>query len=250
MAKKDVLKQFTALKGVGESKAQLLYENGYTSLEKLQNTSVEELTKIKGITEKSAKELLKQIPSTITAQQTVKKVSKQKTQPRKETTEKPTPSKESEEKPLPSAKPEETIEEKAEEYKVKKKPKLNKEQQQMLQIRNDLKERTPTFLREEWFRYKRIPKNWRRPDGITSKMRKNLKYRPSKVRVGFRGPKKTRHLHPSGFEEITIHTLDELDAINPDTQAVRIGGTVGTKKRLEILKKAQKKDIRILNMRG
>ena len=250
MAKKDVLKQFTALKGVGESKAQLLYENGYTSLEKLQNASVEELIKTKGITEKSAKELLKQIPETTPAQPTDKKAPKQKTKPQEKTAEKPTPSEEKDEKPIPPAKSEETDEEKEEEYKVKKKPKLNKEQQHMLHIRNDLKQRTPIFLREEWFRYKRIPKNWRRPDGITSKMRKNLKYRPSKVRVGFRGPKKTRHLHSSGFEEITIHTIDELDTINPDTQAVRIGGTVGTKKRLEILKKAQKKDIRILNMSG
>ena len=94
MAKKDVLKQFTALKGVGESKAQLLYGNGYTSLEKLQNASVEELIKTKGITEKSAKELLKQIPETTPAQPTDKKAPKQKTKPQEKTAEKPTPSEE------------------------------------------------------------------------------------------------------------------------------------------------------------
>ncbi|MHA1171367.1 MAG: 50S ribosomal protein L32e [Candidatus Heimdallarchaeota archaeon] len=111
-----------------------------------------------------------------------------------------------------------------------------------------MKKRTPEFLREEWFRYKRIPKNWRRPDGITSKMRINLKYRPSKVRIGFRGPKETRGLHSSGFEEIIIHNMNELEAVNPKTQAARIGSTVGTKKRIEIAKKAEKLDIRILNM--
>ena len=80
-------------------------------------------------------------------------------------------------------------------------------------------------------------------------MRKNLKYRPSKVRIGFRGPRDVRGIHPSGFEEILIHTVNELNDINPKQQAVRIGGTVGMKKRLEILKKAEELDIRILNMK-
>jgi len=145
------------------------------------------------------------------------------------------------------------IKEKIEEKKVikpKKKPVLNKELQQQLEKRKEIKKRTPKFLREEWFRYKRIPKNWRKPDGITSKMRKNLSYRPSKVRVGFRGPKKTRGLHSSGFEDITIFNIKDLENLNPKTQAARIGGSVGTKKRMDIEKKAKELDIRILNLWG
>ncbi|MCX6671069.1 MAG: 50S ribosomal protein L32e, partial [Euryarchaeota archaeon] len=92
-------------------------------------------------------------------------------------------------------------------------------------------------------------KNWRRPTGYTSKLRINLKYRPSKVRVGFRAPKIVRGLHPSGFEEVMIHTVKELETIDPKKQAVRIGGTVGTKKRLDIAKRAGELDIRVLNMR-
>ena len=106
-------------------------------------------------------------------------------------------------------------------------------------IRKQIKKRKPEFLREEWFRYKRIPKNWRRPDGITSKMRINLKYRPSKVRVGFRSPREVRGLHSSGFEEVMIHNVAELDGVDSKKQAVRISGTVGTKKRLEISEKAK-----------
>ena len=171
---------------------------------------------------------------------TVKKQTVKKTLPQKKTTEKP--SKETE-------KPE--IKEKIEEKKVikpKKKPVLNEELKQQLKKRKEIKERTPEFLREEWFRYKRIPKNWRRPDGITSKMHKNLAYRPSKVRVGFRGPKQTRGLHSSGFEEVTIFNVKDLEALNPKTQAARIGGSVGTKKRINIGKKAEELDIRLLNL--
>ena len=36
--------------------------------------------------------------------------------------------------------------------------------------------------------------------------------------------------------------------INPKTQAVRIGSTVGTKKRVDIEKKAEELNIRILNI--
>jgi large subunit ribosomal protein L32e len=44
--------------------------------------------------------------------------------------------------------------------------------------------------------------------------------------------------------------VKELEAIDPKKQAVRIGSTVGTKKRLEIAKKASERDIRLLNMKG
>ncbi|KYK23335.1 50S ribosomal protein L32 [Thermoplasmatales archaeon SG8-52-4] len=134
------------------------------------------------------------------------------------------------------------------EYKVKKKPILTKDQKEKLILRKNIKKRTPHFLREEWFRYKRIPKNWRKPDGITSKMRINLKYRPSKVRVGFRGPKETRGLHPSGFKEVIIKNVNDLENINPKTEAARISGSVGTKKRIDIEKKAEELEIRILNI--
>jgi large subunit ribosomal protein L32e len=132
--------------------------------------------------------------------------------------------------------------------KVKKKPDLSQDIKNKLKKREEIKIRTPKFLREEWYRYKRIPRNWRRPDGITSKMRRNLKYRPSKVRVGFRGPKDVRGLHSSGFQEIIVHNVSDLNVINPKTQAARIGGTVGTKKRADIGKKAEELNIRVLNL--
>ena len=79
-------------------------------------------------------------------------------------------------------------------------------------------------------------------------MRINLKYRPSKVRIGFRGPREVRGLHPSGFEEVIVYNVTDLEGIDPKKQAVRIGSTVGTKKRLKIAEKAEELKIRILNM--
>lgn len=260
MTKQSVIKEFTSIKGLGAAKAELLYDNGITSMDKLKKSSVEDLSKIKGISQQNAKDILGQLQNAETKQSPPKK---QKTQKKPSETAKPSskPStstsedaKEVTEKieKKPEEKTEESVEiveETKDEYKAKKKPKLTKEKQKQLHTRKQLKKRTPTFIRQEWFRYKRIPKNWRRPTGITSKLRTNLKYRPSKVRIGFRGPKDTRGLHPSGFEEVMIYNINDLTRINPETQAARIGKTVGTKKRLEIAKKAEELEIRILNMK-
>lgn len=234
MTKEEVLKEFEALKGVGKVKAKLLYDNGFNSLEKLKKAKIKDLTKLKGISEKNAKEILDQL---------------------KEKKEKPTQKTTKTQKDKDDQKDKkegvvEIVEQKEAAYRSKIKPSLDAKQKEQLVIRRQIKKRTPYFLRDEGFRYKRIPKNWRRPSGFTSKLRINLKYRPSKVRVGFRAPKLVRGLHASGFKEIMIHTVKELETIDPKKQAVRIGGTVGTKKRLEILKRAGELDIRVLNMRA
>jgi large subunit ribosomal protein L32e len=242
MTKEAVLKEFEALKGVGKAKAKLLYDNGFETMDKLKKAKITDLTKVKGITEKNAKEILDQLK--VKKEKPVKKTAESKAE---------TPKKDENEPAAPEAKKTsdvEIVEEKEGAYKPKIKPQLSDEQKEQLVIRKQIKKRTPYFLRDEGFRYKRIPKNWRRPTGYTSKLRMNLKYRPSKVRVGFRGPKVVRGLHASGFEEVMIHTVKELANIDAKKQAVRIGGTVGTKKRLEIAKKAAELDIRILNMKG
>ena len=232
MTKEAVLKEFEALKGVGKVKAKLLYDNGFDSMDKLKKAKIKDLTKLKGITEKNANEILGQIKE------------------KKEKPAKKTPEKKDKEEPKEKKTDDvEIVDQKEGAYKPKIKPQLNEKEKAQLVIRRQIKKRTPHFLRDEGFRYKRIPKNWRRPTGYTSKLRINLKYRPSKVRVGFRAPKMVRGLHPSGFEEVMIHTVKELETIDPKKQAVRIGGTVGTKKRLDIAKRAGELDIRVLNMR-
>lgn len=243
MTKETVLKDFEALKGVGKTKAKLLYDNGFDSMEKLRKATVKNLTKVKGISEKNARDIISQLK-----EKPVKKTKPSKTKPEQpsETTEK---SKETEEQKKP-AEQVTIVEEQKGKYKVKRKPVLTESQKKQLVIRRQIKKRTPYFLRDEGFRYKRIPKNWRRPTGYTSKLRINLKYRPSKVRVGFRAPSLVRGLHSSGFEEVMIHTVKDLDAIDPKKQAARIGGTVGTKKRIEIAKRAAELDVRLLNWKG
>ncbi len=243
MTKEAALKEFESLKGVGKTKAKLLYDNGFESMDKLKKASVKDLTKIKGMSTKNANEILGQL-------KTKKEKTAKKTKKPAEKTATAAEQKKEPEKPAKKEEAVEIVEEKEGAYKPKIKAQLNDKLKKQLVIRRQIKKRTPHFLRDEGFRYKRIPQNWRRPTGYTSKLRINLKYRPSKVRVGFRSPVAVRGLHPSGFQEVIIHTSKELDTIDPKKQAVRIGGTVGTKKRLGIAKRAAELDIRVLNMKG
>jgi len=258
MAKKDVIDAFTKIKGVGKAKAEALYKKGFDSLDKLKEADVKDLTKVDGITEIIAKNIKNQFKEK-------KQVTKPK-EPKKEKVEKIKTEKPAEIKQKPKKKAEKKVkdekisedikkdeeeietEEQEEKYKVKKKPEHDKKIKKRLGLRKQIKKRTPNFLREEWFRYKKLSKNWRKPDGISSKMRINLKYRPSKVSVGFRGPKEVRGLHSSGFEEIMVYNVNDLKGINPKKQAARIGSSVGTKKRMDIEKKANELEVRILNL--
>jgi len=107
----------------------------------------------------------------------------------------------------------------------------------------------PRFRRQESWRYKRVTDRWRRPHGIDSKMRKKVKGWPASPTTGYRSPKKTRGLHPSGFVEARVQSVADLGGIDPELQAIRIARTVGGRKRVEILALAEEKGIHVLNPR-
>lgn len=136
------------------------------------------------------------------------------------------------------------------EYVVKLKPELDAHTKAELHKRAIISARRPAFKRQEWFRYSKLGEKWRKPKGIHSKMREQQKHRPPIVKVGFRGPKDVRGLHPSGFEEVMIHNILQLENVDPKTQAARVGGTVGTKKRIGIEDRADELGIRVLNRMG
>lgn len=132
--------------------------------------------------------------------------------------------------------------------KIEKKPEtLAKER--ALRKRERVKGKKPDFRRQESWRYKRVEESWRRPRGIDSKMRKKVKGWPRSVEVGYRGPKKTRGLHPSGYAEALVYNVDDVEKVDPKTQAIRIARTVGARKRVEISARAEERGIHILNPR-
>ncbi len=81
-------------------------------------------------------------------------------------------------------------------------------------------------------------------------MRQHYGYRPNVVSIGYGGPRGARYLHPSGFREVRVWNLKDLERVNPETEAARVAHSVGMKKRLEIEEKADELKIRILNRSG
>ena len=138
-------------------------------------------------------------------------------------------------------------EEEEEGYKVKPKPDVSPEEKKALAMKAVKRSKKPKFRRQEWFRYVRLGDSWRKPRGIQSKTRRNFRYRAPKVSTGYRGPKTVRGRHPSGFEDVLVYNPADLEALDPKKQAARIGHTVGTRKRIQIKKKADELGIRILN---
>lgn len=102
------------------------------------------------------------------------------------------------------------------------------------------------FVRYHSNSRKNLSPAWRKPRGIHNKVRQSRKGKPPKVRSGYGFRADLRHLHPSGFLEAVIHRPEELAGLGPD-RAVRIGGRVGRKKRLEIQSKAREMGLRVLN---
>ena len=118
---------------------------------------------------------------------------------------------------------------------------------ELLDLRRQIKARKPNFVREESWRYKRVKENWRRPKGIDSHMRKQKKGWPKRVKVGYRGPRAARYLHPSGYYDILVHNIAELSKLDHKKDAARIASAVGKRKRKEIIEKAKTLKIKVLN---
>jgi len=137
-----------------------------------------------------------------------------------------------------------------EEYSPKQKPTLDEETKAALIVRKTQRASMPKFRRQEWFRYFRLARTgWRKPNGLQSKQRLNMKYRTPMVRIGHRKVASVRGLHPSGFEEVLVKNPADLDGLNPETQAVRISAAVGNRKRTIIHTRADQLGLRILNRR-
>ena len=215
-------KKFTDLKGFKDENVAELESIGIKTMEELAEALNDE-TKVKEI----VKTLSGVGPKTVMAW---KEDLSAESKPSKETKEEPKSEVVEEKKYVPSIKPE-----------------LDKDTTEALAKRAVISGRRPAFKRQEWFRYSKLGESWRRPKGIHSKMKRNLKRRPPVVDIGFRGPAEVRGLHPSGFKEVMVYNVEGLEGIDPKAQAVRIGGTVGTKKRIVIQERADELGIRVLN---
>jgi large subunit ribosomal protein L32e len=117
----------------------------------------------------------------------------------------------------------------------------------LLRARKKISATRPKFVRQESWRYIRLAENWRKPKGVDNKMRKQVSGVPPLVKVGYRGPKRARGLHPSGYRDRLIHNIRDLEKLDPKIDAARIGHSVGRRKRIDIVSKANALGVKVLN---
>ena len=108
------------------------------------------------------------------------------------------------------------------------------------------------FKRQDFMRYGKIGKNrkkiqrWKRPRGRHSKMRLQRKSYPAVVSSGYRTDKKEAG-RVDGLLPILVHNVKELESAGKEN--IVILARVGAKKKLEIIKVAAEKKIRIHNVK-
>jgi large subunit ribosomal protein L32e len=214
----------TDISGVGESKAQALREAGYGTVADVRGASQDDLSEIEGIGMALAARIKADVGSLEVSEDVEAEV----------------------EEEAPAVEEEEDVEtELRARGLVEKTPDLDEEAQRLLAQRR--REGKPAFNRQDHHKKKRVPTSWRRPRGNLSKQRRGIKGKGDTVEAGFRTPAEVRGLHPSGFEEVRVHNVDDLEGVDGDREAVRIASEVGGRKRERIEEAAEDRGIRVLN---
>jgi large subunit ribosomal protein L32e len=131
--------------------------------------------------------------------------------------------------------------------KTKPKAKLPKPQASLLRRKIRAKRKAPRFKRQELWAQATLKDTWRRPKGRHSKMRVEERGRGKIPKPGYGSPAAVKGLNRHGFLELRVSNPKDLASLNPGTQSAVIASTVGGKKRLDILKKAQELGITVSN---
>ncbi len=125
---------------------------------------------------------------------------------------------------------------------------MQRNQEKLLQLRKKMNKKRPSFRRVESWRYKRVKDPWRKARGIDSQTRQKTKSGVKSPEPGYRGPIKTRGLHPSGYVDVNVITIKDLEGLDPKKHAVKIARRLGARKRMDLIDVATKKKFKILNV--
>lgn len=93
---------------------------------------------------------------------------------------------------------------------------------------------------------RRSKKTWRRPVGTHSKMRRQRKSYPASPKIGCRTPKSERKTFS---KSLIINSIKDLDKIEKNSSCI-LSSKIGARKRLEIIKLANEKDIKLVNVKN
>lgn len=120
--------------------------------------------------------------------------------------------------------------------------------QNLLEVRKEMKERKPDFVRQDNPKRMKVNYKWRKPKGIHSKIRHKFKGRRKMPSPGYKSPREAKGLHFSGLMSVGVSSAIDIAKIRKESEGAVIARSVGIKKKLEILKKARELNVSILNL--
>jgi large subunit ribosomal protein L32e len=126
----------------------------------------------------------------------------------------------------------------------------DEKQKQLFKVRKVQKGRKPTFKRANYHKFQRLDSNWRRPRGLQGKQRRHYKAKGAIAQIGYGSPKCVKALHPSGYAEVFVNNLGDIDSVDAEVEAIRIAAKVGGRKKALMELKAAELGIKILNSSG
>jgi large subunit ribosomal protein L32e len=106
-----------------------------------------------------------------------------------------------------------------------------------------------SFKRDGYGKKRQLSDSWRKPRGQHNKQREQKKAKGALPKPGFGSPIAVRGMHPSGFFEVLVSSVKDLEGMDPKTQAVRISATVGDRKRVALQDAAITAGLKVLNAR-
>jgi len=223
----DEFEDLTDISGVSESKAEVLREAGYTTVDHVRGANQNELADLDGIGMALAARIKADVGDLEVSPDVEAEIEEEE----------------------PEAEPAEEVETELRprigEELVAKTPELDGREKRLLAQRRQVGK--PAFNRQDYHKKTRVPTSWRAPRGQLSKQRRGIKGKGDTVEAGYRTPEAVRGLHPSGFEEVHVHNADDLEGVDGDRQAIRIASKVGGRKRERIEELAEEREIRVLN---
>jgi large subunit ribosomal protein L32e len=124
---------------------------------------------------------------------------------------------------------------------------MDPESRRLFNVRKVLKGKKPQFKRACSHKFKKLDTNWRRPRGGQSKQRTKYVSKGALAQVGYGSPAAVKGLHPSGYSDVLISSIAELELVDPSFEAIRIAAKIGAKKKAVIIAKAEEAGIKVLN---
>ena len=122
------------------------------------------------------------------------------------------------------------------------------ETKKLLEVRATIKARKPEFNAQDSHKKKRVQKKWKRPTGLQSKMRHQFKGYARRVKQGWRSPVEIRGFHGTNVDAVVVTTIADIQSLKKG-QAALIARTVGTRKKLVLIAKAEELKIPVVNIK-